>query len=69
MNLQLSEQEATFLDDVLAMWIEGAEAEAPTLAQSDEEAHWSMYGLRKQVNIASRIKLRIQLERRDNGGD
>lgn len=67
MQLELSEAEATLLDDVLAMWIEGAEAEIPSLAQTEEEAHWSMYGLRKQVAMAGRIKLRIQLERRDNG--
>ncbi|MGW8180085.1 MAG: hypothetical protein ACWGQW_15190 [bacterium] len=67
MLLKLSDDEAEVLDDILGMWIEGAEAEVPALAQSEAEAHWSMYALRKQAAIAGRIKMRIQLERRDDG--
>jgi hypothetical protein len=63
--LELSDEEAAYLEDILGMWIEGAEEECPTLAQTDSEAHWSMYQLRRQAKTAGSIKMRIQLERRD----
>ena len=63
MNLALSDQEAELLDDILGMWIEGAEAEVPSLAVSKEEAHWSTFQMRRTRDVAARVKMRIQLER------
>jgi hypothetical protein len=63
MQLELDDDEAQYLYDVLGMWVEGAEQEAPSLATSEQEAHWSLYQLRRQREVAERLRLRINLER------
>jgi hypothetical protein len=67
MQLELSSDEAQYLDDILGMWVEGVIQEAPTVATSDSEAHWSLYQLRRQREVAERLRLRINLERMQDG--
>lgn len=69
MKLALTDSEAANLEDVIGMYIEGLEAEVPSLAQTDGEAHWSTFQMRRQREQLANIKLRIQLERRDNGNE
>lgn len=66
MQLELNEQEAQAVDDVLGMWLDGMDESIPELTESDENAVWQLYRLREHKEIVSRVRLRIQLERRDN---
>lgn len=60
---ELSEEEAEVVEDILGMWLEGLEEEVPSLAESEEEAHWSLYQLRRMRERAGRLRLRLQMER------
>ena len=63
-RLELSDEEATYVQDILQMWMEGIEKEVEGLAdETDDEAHWSRYQLRKQFEVAGRVRLRINLEK------
>lgn len=58
--IELSDDEAKFVSDILQMYQEGIDAEIPhVINQTDEMSHWSLYGLRKQYEVAMRIRLRI----------
>lgn len=65
LELPLEGDEATILDDVLGMWIDGIEAEIPVVVGSDTEAHWALYELRKQRTNIQAIRLRLQLLREE----
>jgi hypothetical protein len=59
-QIELSDDEARFVTDILQMYMEGIDAEIPhVVTQTDETAHWSLYGLRKQYEVAMRLRLRI----------
>jgi hypothetical protein len=63
-SLELSNEEAEYLSDIIEMWCQGIEEEVKGLTnESDPEAHWSRYGLRKQFKAAGSIKMRLDLER------
>lgn len=62
-NLELSDNQAQYLGDILQMWIEGIEAEVKDLSQPEPEVHWSRYQLRKQFLAAQEIKVKIDMER------
>lgn len=62
-NTNYTKEEAIFVTDVLQMWLEGIESEVVTLSTStDAESHWSKHQLRKQFDMAGRLKLRLQLD-------
>ena len=60
-TLELDKEEAEYLGDILQMWIEGVEAEIPSLTQPSPEVHWSRFQLRKQLQTAQQLKLRLEL--------
>jgi hypothetical protein len=62
-TLSVTENEARLLGDVLQMWMEGIESEVEGLTTSeDDESHWSKHQLRKQFEMAGRVKMRIDLD-------
>ncbi len=67
-TLELSDQEATYLADILQMWIEGIEGEIPKVSTEDAiEAHWALYGLRSQFTTAQSMRMRLVLSIHEKG--
>ena len=63
-KLELSDEEAEYVGDILQMWMEGIEAEVQGIStESGPNAHWSKYQLRKQFQTAGEVKIRLDMER------
>lgn len=64
MLYELSDEEAEYVEDILQMWSEGAEAEIPKLTNTAQpDVHWSLFQLRKQIQTAQEVKLRMKMQR------
>jgi hypothetical protein len=66
MRLELSDDEAEVVEDILGMWIDGIDGEVPELEVGEEQnVVWQLFQLRQHKEKVARVRMRLQLERRD----
>jgi hypothetical protein len=63
-QIEMSDEEAEYVGDIMQMWAEGVEEEIPGLATMPQpDVHWCRFQLRKQLLVARTVKQRIDMER------
>jgi hypothetical protein len=68
MQLELADNEAEAVDDILGMFLDGMDEEVPGLLDPEQDVAWQLYRIRQLKEIVSRVRMRLQLERRDDTG-
>ena len=62
-RLELDEDEAQLLEDILGMWVDGIEDTVKGIVDPDAELEWHLHQLRRQFTSCQRVRLRLNLER------